>query len=232
MIPEIEYFNFYGVSYTGNQFRDIKEVFKNRKYFSYLISQNELKIKLNEYNTKRTISDEELTLKINHLRKSIVANVIGVIDLLYHKYKLKLGGEGIIVKEGFDTAKVEDDLKKFQGNIYRMLEWALYKKFQNYGLVPPIKNLLSLRGSGIDDKKENEIMILGNIGFVSKSGTSQKCPICGEKNKREKDEQKKLKDAKKFLCDHQECSFDSINIFHSNDGVAGFNIAKRGFENL
>lgn len=177
-----ENYNFFALVFIAGQLTKIEEVFKNRKYFGLLAEQNQIKEKLEQYNIKKEISNEELSLKINHLKKSIVSNAIGVIDFLYNYYKLKLNSDGIIVKEGFDTKKVESDLNFFQGNIYRMLEWGLYRKFQNYGLVPPIKNLLSIRGDGIDDNDMDKIMRLGNIGFVSKKDTSQACLICRGKN--------------------------------------------------
>jgi hypothetical protein len=228
---EDEAFDFFAIVFIANHLSEIKAVFKNREYFSDLMEQDQIKEKLKQYNIKKEISNEELSLKINHLKKSIVSNMIGIIDFLYRRYKSILGGDGIIIKEGFDTKKVEADLKSFQGNIYRMLEWGLYKKFQNYGLVPPIKNLLSIRGDGIDDGDKNKIMRLGNIGFVSKANTSQDCPVCGEKDE---DKSKNLENKKKkiFLCDNQNCTFSSEGIMHSNDGIAAFNIAKRGFQNF
>jgi hypothetical protein len=228
---EKEGFNFFALVFIADHLSEIKEVLRNRIYFKYLIEQEQIKERLERYNVKREITNEKLSLKINHLRKAIVSNAIGVIDFLYKHYKSILGGDGLIIKEGFDTQKTENDLKLFQGNIYRMLEWGLYQKFQNYGLVPPIKNLLSVRGEGIDDNDKNKIMRLGNIGFVSQAGTSQECPICGEKNK---DKNKILENKKKkiFICENQNCTFSSISIMHSNDGIAAFNIAKRGFQNF
>ena len=215
----------FAVSYIGEKIQSINDifnicvVFQSRRYFDLIKSESEILSEINNFNV-RSISNEELELKINHLKQSIVANAVGIIDFLYKQYKQRFGGEGLIVKEGFDTNKVADDLEKFSGNIYRILERRLYQKFQNYGLVPPIKSLLSVRADGINDDNKTEIMRLGNIGFVSKAETSQNCPVCN-----------------KGRLNHTttcslNCGFDSDKIMHSNDGIAGYNIAKRGFENF
>lgn len=196
---------------------EIRNVFKFRKDFDSIKSEDEILQELEKYNT-RSLSNEELDLKINHLKQALVANAIGVIDFLYKQYKERLGGEGLIVKEGFNCGKVQEDLAKFSGNIYRIFERKLYQKFQNYGLVPPIKNLLSLRADGVKDDDKTTVMQLGNICFVSKAGTSQECPVCVQGNLRHS-----------TRCG--ECGFESNNIMHSNDGIAGLNIAKRGFNN-
>ena len=206
---------------------DIRNVFKLRKDFHSIKSEKEIFDELGKYN-KRTISNEELDLQINQRKESLVANVVGVVDFLYKQYQKRFGGEGIIVKEGFDHGKVAQDREKFSGNIYRLLERKLYQKFQNYGLVPPIKNLMLLRSEGVKKDKEKEkdkdetkiIRRLGNICFVHEKGTSQECPVC-EKGRLNHTE----------VCP-ESCGFDVKGIMHSNDGIAGFNIAKRGFNNF
>lgn len=201
---------------------DVRHVFKKREDFYVLKSEADIIKEIESYNTIENIqkiSNEELDLRINHLKQSVVANAIGVIDFLYNYYKKKTEGEGLIVKEGFDTKKVADGLEKFSGNIYRILERKLYQKFQNYGLVPPIKSLMSVRTEGIVNDK-NAIMKLGNICFIDPAGTSQNCPVC---------DSGKLNHTS--ICSER-CGFDSENIMHSNDGIAGYNIAKRGFENF
>jgi hypothetical protein len=144
------------------------------------------------------------------MKSSLVANVVGVLDFLYKQYKERFGGEGIIAMEDFDLSKIENDRSKFSGNIYRMLERKLYLKLQNYGLVPPVKKLLQVR----EDKNIKQI---GNVRFVDCAGTSQECPVC-----------------KEGRLGHTEtcsahCGFSSVGIMHSNDGIAGYNIAERGF---
>lgn len=197
---------------------DIRNVFKLRKDFDCLMSQEEIKAELNRYNV-RVISDEELDLNLRQTKSSLVANVIGVIDFLYARYKEKFGGEGLVVSEGFGVSKVEQDLEKFSGNIYRLLERKLYQKFQAKGLVPPIKNILMFRekDNNRESKKSVPFLHIGNICFVDPSGTSQKCPVC---------ENGKLGHTE--ICPNN-CGFESKGIMHSNDGIAGYNIAKRGF---
>lgn len=197
---------------------DVRNVFKLRKDFDCLMSQEEIKAELNRYNV-RVISDEELDLNLRQTKSSLVANVIGVIDFLYARYKEKFGGEGLVVSEGFGVSKVEQDLEKFSGNIYRLLERKLYQKFQAKGLVPPIKNILMFReeDNNREGKKSVPFLHIGNICFVDPSGTSQNCPVC---------ENGKLGHTE--ICPNN-CGFKSEGIMHSNDGIAGYNIAKRGF---
>lgn len=197
---------------------DIRNVFKLRKDFDCLMSQEEIKAELNRYNV-RVISDEELDLNLRQTKSSLVANVIGVIDFLYARYKEKFGGEGLVVSEGFGVSKVEQDLEKFSGNIYRLLERKLYQKFQAKGLVPPIKNILMFRenDNNREGKKNIPFLHIGNICFVDPRDTSQNCPVC---------EKGKLRHTE--ICPNN-CGFKSEGIMHSNDGIAGYNIAKRGF---
>jgi hypothetical protein len=199
---------------------DIRNVFKFKDDFYSLKSEAEIMEEINKYNVKnaKSISNEELDLKLNQLKSSLVANVVGVIDFLYKQYKERFGGDGIIVKEGFDSAKVENDREKFSCNIYRMLERKLYQKFQNYGLVPPVKNLMLMRDIDLNDT--NEFMQLGNVCFIDYKGTSQNCPVC---------EKGRLGHTEKCSAN---CGFESKGIMHSNDGIAGYNIAKRGFNNF
>jgi hypothetical protein len=215
--------------YIGEELKSVTEIlncrhiFKKREEFYSIDSEQEITAKLDSYNTDRTshnISNEELDLKITGVKQALAANAVGVIDFLYKYYKQYCGGDGLIVKEGFDTKKVEDDIEKFSGNIYRILERKLYQKFQNYGLVPPIKSLIAVRADKIVNT--DELLRLGNVTFVCEANTSQICPVCCEKSKE--------KHAGNFKCG--ECGFYSNDIMHSNDGIAGFNIAKRGFENF
>lgn len=201
---------------------DIRNIFKKREEFFALKSEEEIITMLNQYNTDRqsdSISNEELDLNIKNIKESLVGNAIGVIDFLYKQYKELFKGEGIIVKEGFDTKKVEKGLEIFSGNIYRVLERKLYQKFQNYGLVPPMKSLISIRGEGIKDNDRDAILQIGNIIFVSQAGTSQECPVCqiGRLNHTTK-------------CNN--CNLNIEGIMHSNDGIAAYNIAKRGWNNF
>lgn len=188
---------------------NIRNVFKLRKDFYSVKSQDDILAAINAYN-KRIISNEELDLKLNQLKSSLVANVVGVIDFLYKNYQSRYGGEGLIAMEDFNVMNVDAAMEKFAGNIYRMLERKLYLKLQNYGLVPPVKNLLQVR----DDNKLKQI---GNVCFVDEAGTSQMCPVC---------ETGRLGHTE--TCSRN-CGFTSVGILHSNDGIAGYNIAKKGW---
>ncbi len=215
-------------SYVGDNLEPVKEIanfepirhiFKFREDFVKLSPKEEIMKKIDEYNTKEDvtkkdrISNEELDLKLNQLKSSLVANAIGVIDFLYKQYKERFKGEGLIVKEFKGESDVDKMREKFSINIYRMLEMKLYQKFQNYGLVPPIKNIIEIR----EEDKEDKFSQVGVICFVNESGTSQECPIC-EKGKLNHTE----------TCS-ENCGFNSKDIMHSNDGIAGCNIAKKGF---
>lgn len=189
---------------------NIRNIFKLREDFYSVMSEEDILDEINAYNVRR-ISDEELELKLNQMKSSLVANVVGVIDFLYRQYKERFGGDGIIAMEKFSDRTVAKAREKFSGNIYRLLERKLYQKFQNYGLVPPVKNLIQIR----DEKDINQV---GNVLFVNPEGTSQQCPVC---------EQKGLSHSTK--CPHS-CGFDSNGIMHSNDGIAGVNIAIKGLE--
>ncbi len=211
-----------GATYIGEELQEVKEiakydhirhVFKFREDFEQIFTREEIEKEIKTYNV-RTISDEVLDLNLNHAKSSVVANVIGIVDFLYKQYKERFSGEGIIAKESFGIEKVEDSRMKFSGNIYRMLERKLYQKFQNYGLVPPVKNVLAFRNM------DNAFVEFGNICFINYEGTSQRCPVCG-----------------KGKLNHTEtcpenCGFKSAGIMHSNDGIAGFNIAKKGFKEI
>jgi hypothetical protein len=221
----------WAASYVGDNLEPVKEIanfepirhiFKFREDFVKVSPKEEIMKQIDEYNTKEDvtkkdrISNEELDLKLNQLKSSLVANAIGVIDFLYKQYKERFKGEGLIVKEFKGESDVDKMREKFSINIYRMLERKLYQKFQNYGLVPPIKNIIEIR----EEDKEDKFSQVGVICFVNESGTSQRCPIC-EKGKLNHTE----------TCS-EDCGFNSKDIMHSNDGIAGYNIAKKGFREI
>ncbi|MDR0619335.1 MAG: hypothetical protein LBG17_05500 [Bacteroidales bacterium] len=197
---------------------DVRNVFKvKEEFYSIVKDKQAIKAMIEGFNIRK-ISNEELDLKINNVKQALVANVIGVIDFLYKQYKQRFNGEGLIVKEGFGVTQVEQSLERFSGNIYRILERKLYQKFQNYGLVPPIKNLMTIRENKV--RGEEDLLRFGNIGFVNEANTSQECPVCT------------IGRLKHTTICSENCGFSTANIMHSNDGIAGFNIAKRGFENF
>jgi len=116
-------------------------------------------------------------------------------------------------------------------NIARRLEWALYRKFQNWedkNLVPAlIKETTLIR-------EDLEVNQFGIIQFVSHYNTSKNCPVCEEKQGgKSKSLFKKDKfDLQKFEC--LNCGFDTtknnkIYPLKTNDEVAAYNVAKNIF---
>jgi hypothetical protein len=76
-----------------------------------------------------------------------------------------------------------------------------------------------VRAEKFKDEEKEKIIRLGNIAFVCHAKTSSICPVCKKEN---------LKHG--TIC--PDCNSDLTEIMHSNDGIAGYNIAKRGFENF
>lgn len=193
--------------------------------------------KLREVNeqrkNKQSVSSVE---KINHIRNALVANMIGV---LYHLYKTY---PGLIVLEDNPQSWIEDERLKFEGRLERPLEWAIYKKFQNDGLTPPISELVRLREVEkfeIDtgkQKKFEHIKQFGVLLLVNKEGTSLQCPQCNKNAYENENELMADKSQKVFSCKH--CGYHNTNNpnnfvgLDNNDKVAAYNIAKRGFEKL
>ena len=153
--------------------------------------------------------------KINHLRDAISANMVGVIHHLDQEFPARA-----IKLENLDEYK--DEQKMIEGHreqsdqhISRRLEWALYRKFQREGLVPPnIKETILLK----DDYKETQF---GIIQFIKTAGTSATCPNCGNR-------------AGKELCGS--CGFNvkedrkGLDPLDDYDKVAAYNIACRSIK--
>ena len=78
--------------------------------------------------------------KINHLRDALVANMVGVIMHLQQKYP------GIVMLEDLDMDLLQEHFQALNIDISRRLEFALYRKFQSLGKVPPhLKDLIQRR---------------------------------------------------------------------------------------
>lgn len=107
--------------------------------FEHIKPYQEIRDCLFAYFSNQQKNEARVEDQINQTRRSLVGNMTGVIYNLYQKYP------GIISIEDLKQTKVESDRKKFEGNIERPLEWALYRKFQSEGLVPPISELIELR---------------------------------------------------------------------------------------
>lgn len=156
--------------------------------------------------------------KINHYRDALSANAVGIISHLFEKYP------GIINLENMSSKKhIESHQKRFVEIIHRQLEWALYSKFQKYGLVPPnLKNTILIRS-------EEGIQRLGIIHFIPIEYTSQNCPYCGSPNGIRNHNAY----GHKYTCTNKKCNFDSdsnkkepLEFIDNSDTSAAYNIAK------
>lgn len=218
---------------------DINKIYHSRLEFEHIKSYQEIRDYLFAYFADQQKNAARVEEQINQTRRALVGNMIGVIYLLYQKYP------GIISIEDLDQSKIESDRKKFEGNIERPLEWALYRKFQQGGYVPPISELIKLREiEGYTQKKGKEennerLKQFGIIKFVSKEETSLTCPHCNEKayaNSSSDPNYREDKEVKVFYC--RKCDFHNkvnpmgYDSLDSNDKIAAFNIAKRGLQNL
>ena len=89
--------------------------------------------------------------KINHLRDALVANMVGVIMHLQQRHP------GIVMLEDLNMDLIEEHFREFNINISRRLEFALYRKFQSLGKVPPHLKDLIQRRERLHIKREKEI---------------------------------------------------------------------------
>jgi hypothetical protein len=149
---------------------------------------------LKELSTTNRLEDILTVEKINNLRDAITANMVGIIAHLQQTFPGQIKLENMKQEE-----HVEKQFQQSNENISRRLEWALYRKFQTLGLVPPqIKQSVILRDF-IAGKQ------FGIIKFVKIGNSSQTCPRCrtkgnsGEKRKN------------KFVCTNKSCEFDSCH---------------------
>ena len=206
-----------------------KAIYESKKNYSCVKSFEEVKEELIKFLNDKQLDDARLEDNINKTRTSLVGNMVGVINFLYKKYP------GFIVLENLKQTENESHRQNFEGDITRPLEWALYRKFQTKCLVPPISELIKLRE--LNPKNKQNIHQFGIIKFVSKEETGLFCPECKEKAyKSSKDDTyKKDKECGVFKC---KCGFNNKTnagkfvSLDTNDTIAAYNIAKRGFANL
>jgi transcription elongation factor Elf1 len=219
---------------------EVTKIYQSRLDFESIKPYQEIRNCLFAYFAGQQKNEAREEEQINQTRRALVGNMTGVIYYLYQKYP------GIISIEDLEQTKVESDRKKFEGNIERPLEWALYRKFQQEGYVPPISELIKLRKLEDTAQKKSKKEVVdeglkqfGIIKFVSEKDTSLTCPFCNEKayaNSSDDLNYKKDKNAKVFHC--SKCDFHNITnpmgyeSLDSNDKVAAFNIAKKGFEDM
>ncbi len=214
------------------------KIYISRVDFEHIKPHQKIRDDLFAYFANQKKNEAKAEKQINQTRRALVGNMIGVIYFLYQQYP------GIISIEDLKQTKVESDRKNFEGNIERPFEWALYRKFQQEGLVPPISELIKLREIEKFPVKENKqpknetIKQFGLIKFVSEEDTSLTCPNCNEKAYASSKNPNYLEDKKikVFYC--SKCGFHNKNnplgleSLDDNDKIAAFNIAKRGLQNL
>ncbi len=166
---------------------------------------------------KQTVTIEQ----INHLRDAITANMVGIIAHLFENYPGFINLENLL-------ADADRHFANNNENIARRLEWALYRKFQKLGLVPPrLRNTLFLR-------KDAKFLRLGIIHFVPTEHTSGACPRCLEKADTEKRKEEKWNEHA-FTCTNPNCGFSTqgkryeFEAVSNSDDVAACNIANPDF---
>lgn len=211
-----------------------KKIFKkNNSLYIKIINEEEDKTIYSfreDFKTIRSIEDTQEELqnylenpifieKINHLRNSIAANISGILYFLIKK------NPGLIVLEKHQKQK-QKNLEKF---IAVQLEWALYKKFQTEGLVPPCLKEVDFL---LAQKKEPEkIENFGAISFIEHESTSKICPKCKTKQ-RDNEKFEKRKYEGWFKC--EDCGFDStkppkeFSDLDTPDKIAAYNICEKG----
>ena len=87
--------------------------------------------------------------KLNRLRDSIVANMVGVISFLQKEYP------GIVILEDLKKSSLDKHFEAHNENISRRLEYKLFQKFQTLGLVPPhLKDIIALRDQTHQEQEE------------------------------------------------------------------------------
>ena len=132
-------------------------------------------------------------LKVNHLRDSITANMVGVICYLQNQYP------GFVILEDLSQESIDRHFFKGNANISRRLENALYNKFQSLGLVPPhVKNIIHLRE---------------NIREIQKNDTSKNI----HKNKQKQPEKSRSKTVNRETSNVIRKQFQSLGMLPSSE---------------
>lgn len=166
--------------------------------------------------------------QINHLRDAITANMVGIIFFLHEKYPAIINLENLHAKE-----HIARHFSANNENIARRLEWALYRKFQKKGLVPPnVKQTIFLREKRSGQKK---LQHFGIIHFVKTEGTSGRCPVCGIITPMKNREGDKFKDHVYVCRKNENCKFTTkdprppFTRIDNSDSVASYNIARESY---
>lgn len=205
-----------------------------RDGFKKILKKEDIQENLQNYLNDLNKNKIKVPPLINHLRGAVAANISGILAFLYKQ------NPGLIVLETNQKArnKTEDE------SIAVQLQWALYKKFQMKGLVPPClkdEDFL-LKNKSMDRQKNNkrkskdqmdQIRHFGLIHFVKHDDTSRMCPECGRKS----EDSPEFKNRKKngwFKCEG--CDFNTKKLskklwfLNTPDKLAAFNICKKGLE--
>ena len=231
------------VEFFENQFRILKSTETNRRHqtLCYFLPQQEkilpkaeMQTILQEYLNalRKDATFQEITIEqINHLRDAITANMVGIIAFLHEQYPAIINLENLL-KEG----EIAKHFSNNNENIARRLEWALYRKFQKIGLVPPnLKQTIFLKEK--TKKEERDILHhFGIIHFIPTENTSGNCPFCGENVTMKQRKEVKFEEHTYICGNDPSCRFTTKNPknplgkIDNSDSVASYNIAKRGFE--
>ena len=156
--------------------------------------------------------------KINHLKRALVANIVGILTFLHKQ------NPGLIILEENQKERNSDK------NIAGYLEWALYRKFQTEGLVPPYLKEVDFLLKEKSESRKDKIKHFGLIHFINPENTSRICPKCNSKDN--SDGFKKRKKSGWFKCG--QCGFNTRNpvtelsFLNNPDKLAAFNICKEG----
>ena len=192
-------------------------IYYYRQAFEKILPVEDIQNMLQKY--LDVLKQEPPIEQINHLRKAVTANMVGILAFI-HPQAPKL-----IVLE--DNQKHRNNGENIAGH----LEWALYRKFQTEGLVPPrLKEPDFLLKLLKKQKESPQISGFGLIQFISPDETSKKCPNCDEIGKNHEQFKKEKQDGW-FHC--RKCDFNTKNpspdlkFLNSPDKMAAYNIAQK-----
>ncbi len=198
---------------------------KQSKVYSRNNLQNDLQEYLNSLK-KDGLMQEHTIQQINNLRDAITANMVGIISFLHEKYPAIINLENLQTKKHIDNHRTKNE-----ESIARRLEWALYRKFQKKGLVPPnLKQTIFLR-----EDSTNPLNQFGIIHFIPTTCSSSRCPRCLENAITEKRKEDKW-DKHRYECTNTNCRFSTDNnsmnfiAVTNSDESAACNIANPEFE--
>jgi hypothetical protein len=212
---------------------DDEIIYRSNQEFNCIQTYDEVKNEIYTYFDEKQKDEARTEEKINHYRKAMTANMVGIIQHLYEQYPAH------IAIEDLKASKIEGDRKKIEYHIARPLEWAIIKKMQSNCLIPHINEYLKLK----EDEKTS-LKQFGILKFVDHVNTSNTCPKCNKKGYDTKDTKKYpdneeniryLADKERKLFNCNKCDYDSkdnpnVYQFSSNDEIAAYNVAVKTFK--